>query len=71
MECYANRSRLIERLYKSPHFISSIWDYSERLMTNPILIKYLCMYDLEQAKKIHPMSLLEDMRKIIITMLLS
>ncbi len=54
MECYANRSRLIERLYKSPHFISSIWDYSERLMTNHILIKYLCMYDLEQAKKNTP-----------------
>lgn len=54
MECYANRSRLNERLYKSGLFNYAISRYSERIKTNPVLTKYLCMYDLEQAKMLTP-----------------
>lgn len=50
MECYANRARLNERLYKSFLFIEAASSYSEKIKTNPIITKYLCMYDLEQAK---------------------
>lgn len=60
MGCYANRSRLNERLYKSNYFYLAISDYSERIKTNPILSKYLCMYDLEQAKKLTPHELVGE-----------
>lgn len=62
MECYANRSRLNERLFLSDHylFIAAVSAYSERIETNMILTKHLCIYDLEQAKRLAPHEFAEN-----------
>ncbi len=60
MECYANRARLIERFYKVSYFVVVMGEYSGRLVTNPVLLKYLCMYDWEQAKRNVPQELVGE-----------
>lgn len=52
IECYASRARLNERLYRSHLFVHAVSEYADVMTTNPVIAKYLCMYDWGQAKRL-------------------